>query len=85
MTFTTVRRVRRASKDGEYVDFDNPRLCVGQVGNWLNILLDTMQSTIYHELTEAVVAFQKNVREQWIFDPPAQVTYLVCNLLHHSL
>ena len=49
------------------------------------IMLCGLENRIYHELTEAVVAFQKNVREQWIFDPPAQVTYLVCNLLHHSL
>ena len=62
------------SKDGEYVDFDKPCVCVGQVENWLNILLDTMQSTIRHEFTEAVVTYEEKPREQWIFDPPAQVT-----------
>ena len=33
-----------------------------------------MQSTIRHEFTEAVVTYEEKPREQWIFDPPAQVT-----------
>ena len=65
------------SKDGEYVDFDKPCVCVGQVESWLNTLLDTMHSTIRHEFTEAVVTYEEKAREQWIFDPPAQVKYFV--------
>ena len=62
------------SKDGEFVNFDKPCLCVGQVESWLNDLLDTMTSTIRHEFNEAVISYEEKAREQWIFDPPAQVT-----------
>lgn len=62
------------SKDGEYVDFHEPCHCVGQVEVWLNTLLETMQATIRHEFMEAVVAYEEKAREQWVFDPPAQVT-----------
>ena len=88
------------SKDGEYVEFDKPCMCVGQVCAcvcvvcvcivglvhlisdlycnsqvevWLNALLDTMQSTIRHEMTEAVVSYEEKPRDQWLFEPPAQV------------
>ena len=61
------------SKDGEFVNFDKPCLCVGQVESWLNDLLDTMTSTIRHEFNEAVISYEEKAREQWIFDPPAQV------------
>ncbi len=40
---------------------------------WLNRLLDTMISTIRHEMTEAVVSYEEKARDQWLFDPPAQV------------
>ena len=60
-------------KDPEYVEFDKPCMCVGQVENWLNDLLDTMKATIRHEFTEAVVTYEEKPRDQWIFDPPAQV------------
>ena len=36
-------------------------------------LLETMQSTIRHEMTEAVVSYEEKPRDQWIFEPPAQV------------
>lgn len=61
------------SKDGEYVDFNKPCKCVGQVETWLNYLLDTMQATIRHEFIDAVVTYEEKPRDQWIFDPPAQV------------
>ena len=61
------------SKDGEFVNFDKSCMCVGQVEAWLNALLDTMISTIRHEFMEAVVTYEEKPREQWIFDPPAQV------------
>ena len=47
-----------------------------QVEVWLNKLLDTMQSTIRHEMTEAVVSYEEKPRDQWLFDPPAQVKYV---------
>ena len=68
------------SKDGEYVDFDKPCVCVGQVENWLNLLMDAMRATIRHEFTEAVVTYEEKPREQWIFDPPAQVCELMYDL-----
>ncbi len=41
---------------------------------WLNRLLDTMQSTIRHEMTEAVISYEEKPRDQWLFEPPAQVS-----------
>ena len=61
------------SKDGEYVDFDEPCELVGQVENWLNKLLDRMRATVRHQFMEAVVTYEEKPREQWIFDYPGQV------------
>lgn len=61
------------SKEGEYVDFDVTCTCTGPVEVWLNCLLDAMQSTIRHEFMEAVVSYEEKPRDQWIFEPPAQV------------
>ncbi len=36
-------------------------------------LLQTMQSTIRYEMTEAVVSYEEKARDQWLFEPPAQV------------
>ncbi|MGH0123009.1 UNVERIFIED_CONTAM: hypothetical protein FKN15_017132 [Acipenser sinensis] len=47
------------------------------VETWLNRVLDTMRSTVRHEMTEAVVAYEEKPREQWLFDYPAQVA-LTC-------
>ena len=44
-----------------------------QVEVWLNRVLDSMRSTIRHELTEAVSAYEDKPREQWLFDFSAQV------------
>ena len=44
-----------------------------QVEVWLNRVLDAMRSTIRHELTEAVSAYEDKPREQWLFDFAAQV------------
>lgn len=49
-------------------------VCV-QVEVWLNRLLDTMRSTVRHEMTEAVTAYEEKPREQWLFDYPAQVNH----------
>ncbi len=73
------------SKDGEYVDFAEPCECVGQVEVWLNKLMDTSMATIRHEFSEAMVTYEEKPREQWIFDPPAQVhIYTVPLQLAHS-
>ena len=42
---------------------------------WLNSLLDAMVATIRHELTEAVISYEEKPRDQWIFEPPAQVIH----------
>ena len=44
-----------------------------QVEVWLNRLLETMQSTIHHAMTDAVVSYEEKPRDQWLFEPPAQV------------
>jgi dynein heavy chain len=61
------------SKENEYVDFDAPCECVGQVEVWLNRLMDTMRSTVRQQLSEAVVSYEEKPRDQWLFDYPAQV------------
>ncbi|XP_070581054.1 dynein beta chain, ciliary-like isoform X2 [Ptychodera flava] len=65
------------SKEGEYVDFDEPCECTGQVEVWLNRLQDTMRSTVNYQFREAVVAYEEKPRDQWLFDYPAQVA-LAC-------
>ena len=67
------------SKDGEYVDFSKPCVCVGQVEVWLNRLMDTSAATIRHEFMEAMVTYEEKPRDQWIFDPPAQVDYITAH------
>ena len=47
-----------------------------QVEVWLNRLLDSMMSSIRHEMTEAVVSYEEKPRDQWLFDPPAQASYI---------
>ena len=61
------------SKDGEYVSFVELCVCEGQVEVWLNVLLETMQHNIRHQFVDAIVTYEEKPREQWIFDPPAQV------------
>uniref|UniRef100_A0A665X1X3 Dynein, axonemal, heavy chain 9 n=1 Tax=Echeneis naucrates TaxID=173247 RepID=A0A665X1X3_ECHNA len=65
------------SKEEEYVPFNQPCDCTGQVEVWLNRVLDTMRSTVRHEMTEAVFAYEDKAREQWLFEYPAQVA-LTC-------
>ncbi|KAG7506656.1 dynein heavy chain 9, axonemal [Solea senegalensis] len=65
------------SKEDEYVAFDQPCDCSGQVEVWLNRVLNAMRSTVRHEMTEAVTAYDDKPREQWLFDYPAQVA-LTC-------
>jgi dynein heavy chain len=43
------------------------------VENWLNNLLNSQVNTVRHEMAEAVVTYEEKPREQWVFDPPAQV------------
>ncbi|XP_067914454.1 dynein axonemal heavy chain 17-like [Heterodontus francisci] len=61
------------SKENEYVPFDKPCDCTGQVEIWLNRLLERMCATLRHEIAEAVMAYEEKPREQWIFEYPAQV------------
>uniref|UniRef100_A0A672SZQ6 Dynein axonemal heavy chain 17 n=1 Tax=Sinocyclocheilus grahami TaxID=75366 RepID=A0A672SZQ6_SINGR len=65
------------SKEDEYVQFNAPCDCTGQVEVWLNRVLDSMRATVRHEMTEAVAAYEEKPREQWLFDYPAQVA-LTC-------
>ncbi|XP_075314376.1 dynein axonemal heavy chain 9 [Odontesthes bonariensis] len=65
------------SKEEEYVPFNESCDCTGQVEMWLNRVLETMRSTVRHEMTEAVMAYEEKLREQWLFDYPAQVA-LTC-------
>ncbi|KAM7382161.1 hypothetical protein PAMA_012837 [Pampus argenteus] len=75
------------SKEEEYVPFNQSCDCTGQcvfkglclckVEVWLNRVLDSMRSTVRHEMTEAVTAYEDKPREQWLFDYPAQVA-LTC-------
>uniref|UniRef100_A0A8C1ZKF9 AAA+ ATPase domain-containing protein n=1 Tax=Cyprinus carpio TaxID=7962 RepID=A0A8C1ZKF9_CYPCA len=65
------------SKEDEYVQFNVPCDCTGQVEAWLNRVLDSMRATVRHEMTEAVAAYEEKPREQWLFDYPAQVA-LTC-------
>ena len=45
---------------------------------WLNRLLETMQSTIRQEMTDSVISYEEKPRDQWLFEPPAQVS---CHLV----
>ncbi|KAA8584116.1 hypothetical protein FQN60_015324, partial [Etheostoma spectabile] len=65
------------SKEEEYVPFNEPCDCTGQVEVWLNRVLQSMRSTVRHQMTEAVLAYEDKPREQWLFDYPAQVA-LTC-------
>lgn len=62
------------SKENEYVVFNTPFMCEGQVEVWLMTLLQTMQATVRHELCEGTVSYEEKPRDQWLFDYPAQVS-----------
>lgn len=51
----------------------------------MNRVLDNMRSTVRHEMTEAVMAYEDKPREQWLFDYPAQVKSLSGACLYLSL
>lgn len=36
--------------------------------------MEAMRSTVRHELSESVVAYEEKARDQWLFDYPAQVS-----------
>uniref|UniRef100_A0A4W3K7X4 Dynein axonemal heavy chain 17 n=1 Tax=Callorhinchus milii TaxID=7868 RepID=A0A4W3K7X4_CALMI len=65
------------SKEDEYVDFDEPCDCSGQVEVWLNRVLNRMRATLRFEISEAILAYEDKPREQWIFDYPAQIIWTV--------
>ncbi|XP_003791133.1 dynein heavy chain 9, axonemal [Otolemur garnettii] len=66
------------SKEGEYVAFSKPCDCSGQVETWLNHVLAHMKATVRCKMTEGVAAYEEKLREQWLFDYPAQVA-LTCS------
>uniref|UniRef100_A0A3B4DVC9 Dynein, axonemal, heavy polypeptide 9 like n=1 Tax=Pygocentrus nattereri TaxID=42514 RepID=A0A3B4DVC9_PYGNA len=61
------------SREGEYVPFSEPCMCEGQAECWLGGLELAMRSTVRHEISEAVAAYEDKPREQWLLDYPAQV------------
>ncbi|NXW79744.1 DYH9 protein, partial [Hirundo rustica] len=61
------------SREEEYVQFSEPCDCSGQVEVWLSGLLDTMRATVRDEMGAAVAAYEDKLRDQWLFDHPAQV------------
>ena len=61
------------SKEGEYVVFQDPCVCEGQVEVWLNKIMDSMRGTVKNNFAEAVVSYEEKPREQWLFDYQAQV------------
>ena len=65
------------SKDGEFVDLASECDLNGQVEVWLNRLLKVQQQTVLHEMDQAVVTYEEKPRDQWIFDFPAQVSYMI--------
>ena len=65
--------VQMTSKDGETVNFTVSCLCEGQVEVWLNRLMDAMRSTIRSEFEKSMGTYEDAMRDQWLFDYPAQV------------
>lgn len=74
------KRARQCSRDTHcnvFLDICIHGACVFcKVEVWLNRVLDSMRSTVRHEMTEAVLAYEDKPREQWLFDYPAQVNRL---------
>ncbi|NXL59531.1 DYH17 protein, partial [Chordeiles acutipennis] len=65
------------SRDEEHVPLDAECDLSGQVEVWLNRVLASMRSTLRHLIPEAMVTYEEKLREQWVFDYPAQVA-LTC-------
>ncbi|KAM6111100.1 LOW QUALITY PROTEIN: dynein axonemal heavy chain 17 [Pterocles gutturalis] len=65
------------SGDEEYVPLEAECDLSGQVEVWLNRVLAAMRSTLRRLLPEAVGTCEEKLREQWVFDYPAQVA-LTC-------
>ncbi|KAL0208915.1 hypothetical protein P9112_011502 [Eukaryota sp. TZLM1-RC] len=61
------------AKDGEYVKFSQPVILSGQVENWLNRVVEAMQSNLKSILNEAVNTYDASRRSKWIFEYPAQI------------
>ncbi|PSN39336.1 Dynein beta chain [Blattella germanica] len=62
------------AKDGEFVKFNGICDCSGKVEVWLNRVTDSMRRTVRYYFGEAVITYEDNPREKWIFDYPAQVS-----------
>ncbi|XP_029444925.1 dynein heavy chain 11, axonemal [Rhinatrema bivittatum] len=70
---TTSIAIGMYSREKEYVPFQANLRCTGQVERWLKCLEETMRETVRLHITEAVATYEEKLREQWIFDYPAQV------------
>ncbi|KAJ8968783.1 hypothetical protein NQ317_016728, partial [Molorchus minor] len=62
------------AKDGEYVTFNKPTNCEGPVEIWLNRVQDSMRATIKTSIGDGVISYEDKIRDQWLFDFPAQVS-----------
>ncbi|KAI0982004.1 hypothetical protein GJ496_010034, partial [Pomphorhynchus laevis] len=61
------------SDEGEFVKFMDKYLLEGQVGYWINTVLQAMKNSIRHWLKEAVSNYEHQNREAWIGKYPAQI------------
>ncbi|VDK33899.1 unnamed protein product [Taenia asiatica] len=68
------------AKDGEVVRLSRECSLDGKVEVWLNRLLEEMRATLLYNLHQCVSNFEEKLREQWIFDYPAQVSLAGCQI-----
>ncbi|XP_068101608.1 dynein axonemal heavy chain 11-like isoform X2 [Hyperolius riggenbachi] len=61
------------SREQEFVYFTKPCVCEGQAETWLGLLEESMKSTVRQEIMDAVAGYEDKLRDQWLFDYPAQV------------
>lgn len=60
------------SKEGEYVQFENPCECEGQVENYLWTVLERMQEAVHRELVKAINQYDDMPRTKWMLQYCAQ-------------
>ncbi|CAI6360698.1 unnamed protein product [Macrosiphum euphorbiae] len=63
------------SKDGEYVDWNQPVICDGPAEIWLNSLEDAMRDCLKQTLKQVKLSLTKNLktRDKWILEWPGQL------------
>ncbi|KAI0983477.1 hypothetical protein GJ496_000718 [Pomphorhynchus laevis] len=64
------------SDEGEFVKFMDKYLLEGQVGYWINTVLQAMKNSIRHWLKEAVSNYEHQNREAWIGKYPVQIVLM---------